>query len=342
MSQAVERNVADDLGRWVVHRGGPTARVEGLGRMPGHSGITYRFTIVDGDEREDVVMRVPPPGVRHQANLDVVRLAPVLDLTRRHGVRVPRVVASSNDLEPFGVPFLMVSLEPGAPLPDVFDTPADRFPDSPTVRHLFGQALGQLARIHAIDASPLLDSGWARPVTPEDDLAQWLPLLEKSESPVERARTHDLGSALAASVPPDEEITIVHGDFYSNNWLFDDGEFSAMLDWENCTLARPMWDLGWAATLYDPACWGPSRSSLMSWGPSPEDLYTWYEETGDRSVTHPSWYQALMCYRLACITPAKVRLHRSGRRVDPIWEVFAEAIPFQLDRAFALLAGRDR
>lgn len=336
-----DQKVVADLSRWAQAEVGPAVTVTDVERMPGHSGITYSFALIDDEVRRDVVMRMPPAGVRRQANLDVTRLAPLLSLMRDAGVTVPSVIASSDDERWFGVPYLMVERVAGAPLPDVFESPAAAYPGQEDVAVLFRQAMEQLALVHRADPSPLLDSGWGRPVGLMEDLDQWLPLLAKSDEPEAVRRTRELGARLRELAPSDDELTIVHGDFYSNNWLYDEGQFTGLLDWENATIARPTWDLGWVTTIYDPGCWGPGRAPEMTWCPTTEHLLSWYEAASGRTVRHAGWYQALMCYRFACITPAKLRLHRTGRHVDPVWEMFAEAIPYQLDRAHTLLSDGD-
>nr|MCW2728054.1 hypothetical protein [Aeromicrobium sp.] len=338
-SPAPERDVSADLAVWVASEVGPDRRIEGLHRLPGHSGISWSFDIVGpSHDTIGVVMRVPPIGVRQQHNLDVVRLVPVLRLMSEHGVAVPRVLWAGSDERWFGTPYLMVSREAGAPLPDIFDATSGPYPDTAHVEGLFKQAMQALALLHEVDATPLVDSAWTPITSAEEDIHQWEPLLLRSEVESEIAATQELRDLLLRTIPcDDDDLTVVHGDFYSNNWMFDDGRLTAVLDWENATLNRPMWDLGWIATIYDPSCWGPSRSHTMTWHPLPDAIFQMYAAHRPDGLRHPAWYQALMCYRLASITPSKVRLHRSGRRHDPIWEVFAEAVPYQLDRAFDLL-----
>lgn len=336
-SAETQRDLTADARAWAKAHYGPSAAVTRIARMPGHSGISYLLTVRTPEVVDDLVLRVPPFGVRQQANLDVVRFAPVLQLAEANGVPVPSVRWYSRDPRWFGTPYLMVSRVDGAPLPDMFATDQS-YPERTAVDALFQQAMTALAAIHALDPAQLLADGWAVPVSRADDIAQWTPLLQKSEVPQEVRLTEQLGAELLATAPPSVTPHVVHGDFYSNNWMLHDGRLTAVLDWENATINDPGWDLGWIATLYDPACWGPSRAPTMTWHPGPAELYSWYENAAGSAVRRPNWYQALMCYRLASITPAKVRLHRTGRRVDPIWEVFAEAIPFQLDRAFRLLA----
>ena len=55
-------------------------------------------------------------------------------------------------------------------------------------------------------------------------------------------RVHEL---LAARIPEQQGVAIVHGDYrLDNTVLDDDGNVLAILDWEICTLGDPLADLG--------------------------------------------------------------------------------------------------
>ena len=55
-------------------------------------------------------------------------------------------------------------------------------------------------------------------------------------------RVHEL---LAARIPEQQGVAIVHGDYrLDNTVLDDDGDVQAILDWEICTLGDPLADLG--------------------------------------------------------------------------------------------------
>ncbi len=44
------------------------------------------------------------------------------------------------------------------------------------------------------------------------------------------------------------------------------------------------------------------------------------------------WYQALSCYRFGAIAAFSVRLHRTGRRLDPLYEQLAPSVPALFER----------
>lgn len=331
--------VAEALPGWAAATYGPAAAVEAVERMPGHGGISYGFDVVGPQVpggRRRLVVRVPPAGVRQRNSTDVLRLAPLLRAMAAD-VPVPAVRHAGADERWFGVPYLVVDRVPGATLPDVFDAAAAPPTRPERVPALFAQAMRTLVAIHRVPTDGEL-AGWARPVTAREDVDAWATLLEKGRDAAALARGLAVREGLLAAAPPEPTPGVVHGDFYSNNWMFDGDRLSGVLDWENATFGPAMWDLGWICALYDPQCWGPSRHPAMAWTPGPDALLAAYADAGGR-LHRPDWYRALMAYRLACITPRFLRLHRSGRRVDPIWEVFGEAVPFLFDRADALLAG---
>ena len=54
-----------------------------------------------------------------------------------------------------------------------------------------------------------------------------------------------VGDELAANIPVQQKVAIVHGDYRLDNTVLDEsGRVKAILDWEICTLGDPMADLG--------------------------------------------------------------------------------------------------
>jgi aminoglycoside phosphotransferase (APT) family kinase protein len=340
-----QRDLAADLQRWARGHYQGTALVTGVVRMPGHSGISYGFDVtVEGAGRPDrLVVRLAPAGARLVDSTDVVRQVPVLAAMARVGVPVPRVRWWGDEERWFGVPYLIVDLVPGRTLPDVFD-PTAPGPTGVDVGAMFAGAVDALVAVHSPEALAAIRSrpepraaGWSSTRTLVGEIDMWVPVLDKAQDRSWIAPALDLRHRLLATAPPDPDPRVVHGDFYSNNWLFDGSRLSAVLDWENAGVGAAGIDLGWLCVIYDPACWGPARVGGWAWTPPVETLLGRYEHTSGRAPEHPSWYQALAAYRLACITANGLRLHRTGRHPDPIWEIFGAAFPYMVDHANRLL-----
>ena len=56
---------------------------------------------------------------------------------------------------------------------------------------------------------------------------------------------------LERNAPPTFDLTLVHADFRTGNYVVEDGELTAVLDWEFAGFSDPLEDLGWMLA----PCW---------------------------------------------------------------------------------------
>lgn len=112
-----------------------------------------------------------------------------------------------------------------------------------------------LARVHCLPLDEVCDL-WQYPEDRVDAPADWATnfiqkkiasdLARITDALPEGARApfaHDItawGQALAAASVP---LAPLHGDFYGDNVLIEDGSVTGILDWEAARLGDPMWDL---------------------------------------------------------------------------------------------------
>ncbi len=182
--------------------------------MPGHAGLSFGFRLeYAGRVVDDLVLRMPPRGVRRSGNTDVLRQVPLLRALARAGVPVPAVRWFDDDEQWFGVPYTMVEFLPG-------ETYAVREPSatfagvSPEI--VLTAAVEALALVHRVDhAVDLAD--WEPVKDLRAEVEFWDPLLAKAADPAWVAlgeRTRDL---LLASIPEDPVVGVFHGDFQTNN-----------------------------------------------------------------------------------------------------------------------------
>ena len=319
------------LARWARAHVGPQAAVGAVTRLPGHSGITFAFEVRAPQAVEHLVIRVPPEGVRRSGITDVLRQVPLLQVMQREGVPVPRVRWWDDDERWFGVPYLIVDRVPGATVGDVFAV-AGEVDDGDS---LFRQAVDALVRVHAADWREGLD-GWDVPRPLAGEVDRYRALLERSPEDDWIAVGTELADALRASVPPEPEPAVVHNDFYSNNWLFDRGTLTAVLDWEGTFIGAPLLDLGWLCMMYDPSSWSREHRARTCWSPSTAFIVDSYESASATATAALGWYRAFAGYRLASLTGYYLDLHRRGRRPDPVWEVLGESVGCMLRRALEL------
>jgi aminoglycoside phosphotransferase (APT) family kinase protein len=349
-STVEDRDLSDDLQRWARAHCGEQAQVRAVARLPGHAGISFRFDVVGSGRPgalERLVIRLAPARARRVASTDVVRQVAVLRAMAAVGVPVPRVRWWGDDARWFGVSYLVVDHVEGVTLPDVFD-PAAAAPAAPDVSVLFDHAVDVLAAIHGPEALAALrrhpeprPEGWSTSRSLAAEIDMWMPVVAKAEDRSWVDAAGALRRRLLASAPGDPEPRVVHGDFYCNNWLVDKARVTAVLDWENASVGAPLLDVGWLCMIHDPACWGRARTGCWAWLPPVETILSRYEGASGRTPEHPSWYEALAAYRMACIAANGLRLHRSGRHPDPIWEVFGNAFGSLIARGDALLGRPD-
>jgi aminoglycoside phosphotransferase (APT) family kinase protein len=311
---------------WARMRFGGTATIEDLSRLPGHSGITYAFRVTAKRQVTELVAKLAPIGVAQRPDTDVVYQVPVLRRIALAGVRVPEVVAFGLAGENgFPASHLILRRARGETLGDTF---AGRLGASDTAtRELFDQAIAELARIHSVSWPEAAAAGPVMRDLPAE-INHWAPLMDRALIPGWRTLGHTLRQRLFETMPPPQPPGVVHGDFYSNNWLFEGDRLSAILDWEGSSIGDQRLDVGWLCMMYDPGSWGPTRRPWLDGAPKPEWILERYEHHAGRPVLHPHWWRALAAWRLASLTALLVRLHRTGRRVDPTSDVFHESFGY--------------
>lgn len=326
--------IGQKIATWASDRFGAEARLNDVKSLGGHSQITVGFELCLPDkEPERLVLKTPPPGVTAQNNFDVLRQVPVLQALEAQGVPAPQARYWSQDLGAFGGPFLMMSRLRGASPGDVFTDEAGR--GIVDCERQFGDATRTLVRIHSIGRDRLPQSSVARGVREEID--HWIKVVQKSSDASWVAMAARVRQMLLANAPADVPMGLVHGDYYTNNWVFDGAELAGVVDWEGASIGPVLIDLGWLCMMYDPPSWGPMRRRRMGWHPGPDDFIAWYGAASPLDLSGIDWYRALAAYRLACITAYYYERHRTGKRHNPAWDVLGEAFPHLLQQAAARL-----
>ncbi|MGJ3508341.1 phosphotransferase family protein [Enemella sp. A6] len=204
----------------------------------GRSNLTYLITAEDG---RTAVLRRPPMGDHPATAHDVLREGRIMAALHEQ-VPVPEVLAMCTDTEVTGAPFIVMSQLTGQVVasPEVAETIA------PERRAAMGPALvDALVQLHRVDPAVLemphlLDR---RDFVPRQ-LKRWIGNWERvrTRESADLPRAHEL---LAARVPEQTRVGIVHGDFRLDNCVFDaSGRVEGVLDWELATIGDPLADLG--------------------------------------------------------------------------------------------------
>lgn len=225
---------------WIAELGIPISGALSFERIGiGQSNLTY--LVRDADDRRWVLRR-PPLGQLLASAHDVAREARILSALADTDVPTPRVYGLTRDLDPDGIPLLLMEFVDGVVV--------DRMPVAesltPQRRRRTGLSMAKtLATIHAvdIDAVGLADLASHKPYA-QRQLKRWAGQWELSKTR-ELPALDDLTRRLVAVAPEQRELTLVHGDFHIRNVITaSDGEVTAVLDWELSTLGDPLADMG--------------------------------------------------------------------------------------------------
>lgn len=323
------------LERWADAHYHEGTSITDLRAMPGHAGLSFGFNVADSTGVLDqLVVRMPPKGVRRAGNTDVLRQVPLLRALAVSGVPVAEVVWWDADEQWFEVPYFMARFLSGETY--AVREPAPVF-DGVECADVLRSAVEALAQVHLVPHERALPD-WEAPKELEAEIDFWQPILQKAAEPEWRAMGERTRELLASRVPASAHIGIFHGDFQTNNVLFDGSSVVALLDWEISGIGAQLLDLGWLLFMNDAASWYDSTG--LERVPPFEQLVGWYAEASGRPVDldDVAFYRALAGYRFGVISGLNVMLHRSGKRHDPEWERIALSVPAMFDTACNLLS----
>jgi len=120
-----------------------------------------------------------------------------------------------------------------------------------------------------------------------------------------------------------DRVVIVHGDYRSGNYLYDDNGIIAMLDWELAHLGDPMEDLGWASMMF----WG--RDELAGGLMEREAFYSTYEQKTGHRVDRKRlfFYQVLGNAKMAVICLSGIRAFVEGHTSDSVMPFLELLLP---------------
>lgn len=177
----------------------------------------------------------------------------------------------------------------------------------PELRSKLGpQFIEHLARIHTFDFSQSDLSVLDVPAVGSVDGALWQLNRARRVWEEDRGENYPLmdvaANWLERNLPELDHVSVVHGDYRSGNFLFDDqsGAITAWLDWERGHLGDRHRDLAWTTQLtfghYD-----DSRDKYFVCGLIPlDEFYDRYEQASGLSVDQDrlTYYRILNCYQI--------------------------------------------
>ncbi len=331
----IDRQVLQaQLERWADAHYHEGTTVADLRPMPGHAGLSFGFTVRDATgDLDRLVMRMPPKGVRRSGNTDVLRQVPLLRALAAAGVPVAEVVWFDDDEQWFDVPYFMVRFLSGSTY--AVREPGPAF-DAVSCADVLRSAVEALAQVHRVDHERALP-GWETPKDLRTEVDFWVPILQKAAEPAWIGMGERTREALLRRLPSAPDVGIFHGDFQTNNILFDGSRVVALIDWEISGIGAQLLDIGWLLFMNDANAW--SDAAGLESVPPFEQLVGWYAAAVGRDVSldDVAFFRALAAYRFGVISCLNVMLHRTGKRHDPEWERIALSVPSMFGSACDLL-----
>ena len=319
MDGVVTDRRADDrtaaIGAWLRGQTGADAvRVVGYARL--HGGA------VQDNARLDVVVEGGPFHGEHawvlrtdarshvDASLTRAQEYAVLRVAHRAGVLVPRALFLCTDTRVAGREFFVMERLPGIAAGHRLTRDAALVPDGPGLAHALG---ANLARIHAL-RPPMaeLASLSAPPKDPaKDSIAAYRSWLDRQD---------DAFPALEWGLrwcerraPSSFEVTLLHRDYRTGNYLVDGGRLAGVLDWEFAGWGDPREDLGW----FTARCWRFAGRDREAGGIAPlAPFLAGYASIAARSISRSEldYWQVMAHLRWAVIALQQAHRHRQGER----------------------------
>ncbi|MFC4127734.1 phosphotransferase family protein [Nocardia rhizosphaerae] len=203
----------------------------------GKSNLTYEVT----DGATAWIVRRPPLGHVLATAHDMTREYRVMAALRQTSVPVPAMYALCEDPEVLGVPFYVMERVEGRP----YRRATELAPLGPGRTGAISAALvDTLADLHAVDPAAVGLADFGRPAGfLARQVHRWKKQLDASYTR-DLPLAQELYARLAAAVPPESAVGIVHGDYRLDNVLTDERDrLVAVIDWEMATLGDPLTDL---------------------------------------------------------------------------------------------------
>lgn len=283
----------------------------------GRSNLTFRVS--DAAGREYALRRPPISHVLPTAH-DMVREHTIISALYPQGVPLPRPLGLCVDEAINERPFYVMEFVEGEILRErvqaevAFDV---------ATRSRIGENLAEtLIQLHDVDVEKAGLGGLARHDSYiERQLRRWRGQFEQM---IVDGETYDglvqaVADDLARSIPAQQRISVVHGDYRLDNTVLDaEGKVRAILDWELCSLGDPIADLGLLLVYWTDPDDPPIRPNSDKAPTTAEGFYqrdevlAAYAKHSPLDVSHVRFYQAFGYWKLACIMQGVFARYSAG------------------------------
>jgi aminoglycoside phosphotransferase (APT) family kinase protein len=282
----------------------------------GRSNLTFRVTDAVGST---YALRRPPTSHVLPTAHDMVREHTIIEALFPLGIPVAKPLGLCVDPEVNERPFYVMEFVDGAILRD--RAQAESTFDVATRSAIGDNLAATLAQLHDVDVDQAGLGDLARhDGYIERQLRRWRRQFEqmKVEGVDHETVIEEVGDELARSIPVQQRVTVVHGDYRLDNTVLDhEGKVRAILDWEICTLGDPMADLGILLCYWSEP--GDTTAALLGAAPTTapgfatrDQVLNAYARHTSLDVSHVAYYQAFGYWKLACILQGVFARYRAG------------------------------
>jgi aminoglycoside phosphotransferase (APT) family kinase protein len=293
------------------------------------------------------------PGVGPAATRLVARMEPAesLNSTSRQRefellaafsgvIPVPRVYWVDPDATWFPEPALVYAFAEGTTKPRAVQGKVAGIGTNfgPELRQrLAPQFIEYLAKIHTFDPEGCAFSAFDRPEIGTTQSALWQ--LNRTRRIWEEDRGEELplmevaANWLERNLPTLDRVSVVHGDYRSGNFLFDEAtaRITAVLDWERGYLGDRHRDLAWT-TAEQYGHWSEDGKTFLASGIAPVDeLLERYEEASGLRVDPERlrYYRIFNCYQIVVTAlGSSYRVAHLGKTHQDVLIAWIEAAAF--------------
>ena len=241
------------------------------------------------------------------------------------------------DADVIGAPFYVMERVEGTPYRN-----AARLRAGPSrTRAISTGLIDTLAALHAVDPAAVglglrSPDGFSRP--PGERWRKQLDASHTRDLPGRRAPR-----ALAADVPAESAVGIVHGDFRLDNVLTDaDDRLAAVIDREMATLGDPLTDLALMVVYGRLAAATSSNTNVADASLAPgflseAEIIARYTARSDRDMSRFGFYLGLAAFKLAAILEGVHYRYLHGQTVGEGFETIGASVEPLLETGLAAL-----
>lgn len=302
-------------------------------------GSCEMFDMRSGSDRW-VVRRAPLSAVSDTAH-NVVREFKVIEALQHSCVRVPRLLAVSDDPGVIGAPFYIMQFIDGEVIRRGLP---QQYCDAPDLQTAIGeQLIDALVELHDFKWQGTAIEQLAKPDNfLHRQVDRWMSQLD-SYRHRELAGVDELAHWLSDNRPSSCDLTVMHGDYKVDNAMYSKDlppTLLSLVDFEMTTVGAPLIDLAWAMIFWPEegnliaiAAPGSEGGMHEDYCQSPEQLVQRYHALTGRDMNDFQWYQVFSAWKLAIVLEASYAKYIKGESRNPNHEFFGFLVDQLLERA---------